>query len=91
MTTGNTLSEAEVYPNSDLAKKEKWGKENKMKFNETKSKAMLLTRKRNNKNINIYLNSRRLEVVKEIKYLGIYFDSWLTFDNHIKYIAEKLH
>jgi len=26
-----------------------------------------------------------------MKYLGIYFDSWLTFDNHIKYtyIAEN--
>jgi len=24
-----------------------------------------------------------------MKYLGIYFDSWLTFDKHIKYIAEN--
>jgi len=44
---------------------------------------------RNNENINIYLNNRRLEVVKEMKYLGIYFDSRLTFDKHIKYIAEN--
>jgi len=27
--------------------------------------------------------------VKEIKYLGIYFDSRLTIDNHIKYISEN--
>jgi len=46
-----------------------------MQFNETKSKAMLITKKRNNTNINIYLNNRRLEVIKEMKYLGIYFDS----------------
>jgi len=89
MTTGNILSEAEVYASSQLAKIEKWAKENKMQFNETKSKAMLLTWKRNNKNINIYHNNRRQEVVKEMKYLGIYFDSRLTFDNHIKYIAEN--
>jgi len=89
MMTGNTPSEAEVYANSDLAKIEKCAKENKMQFNETKSKAMLLTRKRKNKNINIYLNNRRLEVVKEMKYLGIYSDSRLTFDNHIKYTAEN--
>jgi len=68
MMTGNTPLEAEVYANSDLAKIEKWAKENKMQFSETESKAMLLTRKRNNKNINIYLNNRRLGVVKEIKY-----------------------
>jgi hypothetical protein len=27
--------------------------------------------------------------VKEMKYLGIYFDGWLTFDKHIRYIAEN--
>ena len=70
MTNGNTPSETEVFANSDLAKIEKWAKENKMQFNEIKSKAMLITRKRNNENINIYRNNRRLEVVKEMKYLG---------------------
>jgi hypothetical protein len=28
-------------------------------------------------------------VVKEMKFLEIYLDSRLTFDNHIKYIAEN--
>ena len=86
---GNTPSEAEAFANSDLAKIEKWAKENKRQFNESKSKAMLITRKRNNENINIYLNNRRLEVVKEVKYLGIYFDNQLTFGKHIRYIAEN--
>jgi len=89
MTKGNTPSEAEVFTYSDLAKIEKWAKDNKMLFSDTKSKAMLITRKRNNENINIYLNNRRLEVVKELKYLGIYFDIRLTFDKHIKYITEN--
>lgn len=43
------------------------GKRNKMQFSENKSKAMLITRKRNSENINIYLNNRRLDVVKEMK------------------------
>ena len=89
MTKGNTPSEAEVFANSDLAKIEKWAKENKIQFNEINSKAMLITRKRNNANIYIYLNNRRLEVVKETKYSGIYFDSRFTFDKHIRYIAEN--
>jgi len=79
-----------VYANSGLARIGKWAKENKMQFNKFKSKAMLISRKRSNDNINIYLNNRRLEQVKEIKYLGIYFDSRLTFDKHIENIAEKL-
>jgi hypothetical protein len=45
MTNGNTPSEAEMFANSDLAKIEKWAKENKMHFSEIKSNAMLITRK----------------------------------------------
>jgi len=57
MTKCNTLSEEEVLANSDFAYIEKWAKDNKMLFNDTKSKAMLITRKRNNENVNIYLNN----------------------------------
>ena len=45
-TYGKKQSEAEAYANSDLTKIKKWEWENKMKFNESKSKAMLITRKR---------------------------------------------
>jgi hypothetical protein len=89
LTHGKTLSEAEVYANSDLAKIENWARENKMQFNKSKSKAMLITRKRSCVDINIYFNNRRLEQVSEMKYLGIYFDNRLTFYKHIEHIAEK--
>jgi hypothetical protein len=90
LTHGKTLSEAEVYANSDLAKIENWARENKMQFNESKSKAILITRKRSRNEINIYLNNRRLEQVMEMKYLRIYFDSRLTFYKHIEHIAKNL-
>jgi hypothetical protein len=60
-----------------------------MQFNETKCKAMLITRKRNIESINIYINNRTLEIVKQIKYLGIYFDNRLTFNTHITHLAEN--
>jgi len=60
-----------------------------MQFNELKSKAMIITRKRRQAEINIILNNRRLVRAKEIKYLGIIFDSKLTFNSHIAYISEK--
>ena len=62
-----------------------------MQFNELKSKTMLIARKRksNRENINIYLNNRRLEQVKELKYLGIYFDNRLNFHKHIEHTTEK--
>ena len=58
-----------------------------MQFNETKSKAMLITRKRNIEGINIYINNRRLELVKEMQYLVIYFDNQFTFNTHIKFLT----
>jgi hypothetical protein len=82
-------NEAGAYANSDLARIENWARENKMQFNESKSKAMLITRKRRQDDINILLNNRRLVQVKEIKYLGTHFDSKLTFYSHIDYISEK--
>ena len=52
---------------------------------------MLIARKKNchRENMNIYLNNRRLEQVKEIKYLGIYFDNRLNFHKHIEHTTGK--
>ena len=62
-----------------------------MQFNELKSKLMLIARKRksNRENINIYLNNRRLEQVKEMKYLGIYFGNRLNFHKHIEHTTKN--
>jgi hypothetical protein len=57
LTHGKTLSEAEAYANSDLARIENWAMENKMKFNKFKSKAMLITRKRSSYKVNIFFNN----------------------------------
>jgi ribonuclease HI len=89
LTYGKTLSEAEAYANSDLAVIENWAWENKMRFNENKSKAMIIARKKGREEIKIFLNDRKLEQINAIKYLGIYFDRRLTFYKHIEQIADK--
>jgi ribonuclease HI len=89
MSQGKTPTEAEAYANSDLARIEKWAKENKLSFNETKSKAMLISRYRKNDIINVYLNNRRLNQVTKMKYLEMYFDCLLTFERHIENIVER--
>jgi hypothetical protein len=89
LTYGKTLSEAEAYANSDLAKIENWAWENKMRFNENKSKVMTIARKKGRGEIKIFLNDKKLEQVKTIKYLGIHFDERLSFYNHIEQIADK--
>jgi hypothetical protein len=81
MTQSKTPSEAKVQANSDLARIGKWATK---QINEFKSKATLISKKRSDYNINIYRTDRSLEQVKEIKYLGICFDSRLTFVKHIE-------
>jgi hypothetical protein len=56
-----------------------------------KSKVMLMfrRRRREKKEIEIYLNNKILKQVNSIKYLGIIFDSKMTFREHINYVEEK--
>lgn len=91
LTKGKYLVEAENYANTEMIKITKWAKNNKIQFNEQKSKAMIITRKRtiNENGIKIYLNNKILEETQEIKYLGIFLDSKFTFKKHISYTTEK--
>jgi hypothetical protein len=56
-----------------------------------KSKVLFISRKRNNdREVDIYLNYKRLEQNEEMKYLGIYLDSKFNFDAHIDHTVAKL-
>ena len=46
-------------------------------------------RRREKKEIEIYVNNKILKHVNSLKYLGIIFDSKLTFRDHINYTEEK--
>jgi hypothetical protein len=74
-----------------MSKISAWAVNNKIRFNEHKSKVMLMTRRKRKerKEIEIYLNNKPLIQVHSMKYLGIIFDSKLTFREHINYMAEK--
>jgi hypothetical protein len=91
LTRGESVVEAENYMNLEMRKFLEWAKNNKLKFNENKSKVMLMSRRRRleKKEIEIYLNNKILTQVNSIKYLGIIFDSKLTFREHINYVEEK--
>ena len=81
----------ENYTNVELSKIKGWSKNNKIKFNDTKCKVMLVSRRKRkeNKNITVYLNNKPLEQVTQIKYLGIILDHKFRFNEHITYTAEK--
>jgi len=76
-----TAKEAENFANIEISKITKWAEDNKITFNEQKSKVMVITRKkrREKTDVSIYLNNSPLQQVNSIKYLGVILDSRLNF------------
>jgi len=68
-----------------------WSRNNKINFNEDKSKVMIISRRKRkeNKEINIYLNNKPLQQVSTMKYSGNVIDSKFKFSEHISYAAER--
>jgi ribonuclease HI len=86
-----TIRAAENISNVEMSKITKWAKNNKINFNEEKSKVMVISRRKRkeNKEVNIYLNTKSLQQVTTMKYLGIIIDNKFKFSDHIKYTAER--
>jgi ribonuclease HI len=86
-----SIREAENITNIEVGKIMTWAKNNKINFNENKSKVMLITRRKRKetKEISIYMNNTKLEQVEKIKYLGIIIDSKINFREHLLYTANK--
>ena len=85
---GRRVMEAENMANIELTKIVAWARDNKIHFNEKKSKTILIPRRRRKeqKDLTIYLNSRPLPQVQSLKYLGIILDKKLTLKDHINCI-----
>ena len=70
LTRGQSVAEAENYMNLERRKIPEWAQNNKLKFNENKSKVMLMSRRRRTerKETEIYVNNKSLELVNNTKY-----------------------
>ena len=91
LTRGDSVVGTENYTNLEIRKIQEWAINNKRTFSENKSKVMFMTRRRRRekKEIEMYVNNKTLQKVNSLKYLGIVFDSKLLFRKHINYIQEK--
>jgi len=79
------------HVNLELEKVYDWLKSNRLTLNISKSKFMLITKKRINlSNFSVNLNGTELEECDNYKYLGVYFDKNLNWKKHIDYICEKI-
>ena len=80
-----TIRAAENISNIEMSKITAWSGNNKINFNEDKSRVTKISRRKRkeNKEINIYLNNKPLQQVSRMKYLGIVIDDKFKFSKHI--------
>ena len=70
----------------------KWSKENGFKFSKTKTKCMHFCQLRKmHLDPELTLDDVQIEVVSEFKFLGLLFDSKLSFIPHMNYLSNKCH
>jgi hypothetical protein len=91
LVRGSNPVETENYTNIETQMVAKWARDNKMRFNEQKSKVMIITKKRprNRREIKIFLNNKILQQTDMMNYLGITIDRRLNFNQHINKITGK--
>jgi len=67
-----------------------WERDNKITFNEEKSKVILLTRRkrREQTKVAVYLKNKAIPEVQKLKYLGIIYDNKLTIRVNKLYSRE---
>ena len=77
--------------NLELAKVYEWLASNRLTLNISKSKFMLITKKKVNvSNFSIKINETELVNCDSYKYLGVYFDKDLNWKTHINYVSKKV-
>lgn len=87
-----SVNELVKKANEDLETVAAWAKENQLAVNSRKTKAMLFKSK--NKRVtftdSIRIGVDRIELVKSIKLLGIYFQENMLWDDHVVHVKSKI-
>ena len=68
---------------------EEWARDHGLSFSTSKTKAVIITNKKNVNKGNIYLNNQPVEWVRSIKYMGVILDDKLTWNLHLKHVSKK--
>ena len=73
---------------NDLTVIEKWGKDNLVSFNQSKTKQAVISRKRNQNFPAVLMNGDKLDTTASFTQLGLSLSSNLTWKNHIHSLAK---
>lgn len=86
-----TLEEAVLKIQNDLNSIYRWLCHNKLKLNIDKTKYIIMRRRTFNLDtVDLKIANTSLQRVDSIKYLGVFIDDKLKFDEHSKYIEAKI-
>jgi ribonucleases P/MRP protein subunit RPP40 len=89
--SGDTTEEVSRKLNEDLALLSNWLNCNKLKLNVDKTKCMIITNKKIQKDeIMMNIGGKMIGRVTKIKYLGVFLDDALKLDEHVDYICKKM-
>jgi len=91
LVKGKSQVEVENYANIETQKLAKGARNNKMSFNDQKSKVTIITRQnpKNRRDFKMFLNNKKLEQEDTLKYLGITIDRRFNFNQHIDNVTGK--
>ena len=94
---GIDISQLETAINEDLELLDKWLKGNKLSLNVAKTKSMLICTKPKRRilenddvKLTLMIRDRELDLVDEIKYLGVNVDDSLSWKENIKSVTSKV-
>ena len=85
------FSELQNVVNENLASISDWLQANRLSINVKKTNIMIWTPKSKSlPNIDIKMDGQSIDVVNEIKFLGVILDDKLSWSKHIQYISNKV-
>lgn len=87
--SGHEMDKIQYKANLTLAHVHGWGIKNKLKFAPQKTNAMLITRKQKYDTPRMQMGGTDIQMVDEIKLLGLTIDKKLTFNSHVSRICKK--
>ena len=93
--SGESVLDAEVAINHDLANIKQWLSANELSLNLLKTEYLLIGSRHNMNNLfhapKVHVGDKPIKRVKETKALGVYIDEYLSWNKHIEKIRKKSH
>lgn len=90
--SGRTVQEVTMLLQADVARVAHWFKRNKLTINFSKSACMVFTTNRNviDKELPIQVDDVQIQQVSNIRYLGIYPDCKLSWNDHTNHVCKTI-